>query len=125
VPRKATIGPAVFARVNELVGEGKSRTEAFAAVATERGQRPGTVAANYYRIARTQGASSGTRRRSARKTSTPRKPRPRRAAAAPARSPARSADADLTAIASEIAALTKQLVSRIEERDTKLRALLG
>lgn len=33
MPRTATIGPAVYKRVNELVGEGQNRTDAFQTVA--------------------------------------------------------------------------------------------
>ena len=54
MPRKASIGPAVYQRVNELATEGKSRTEAFEQVGQERGMNAGTVAANYYRTARSQ-----------------------------------------------------------------------
>ena len=55
MPRTATIGPAIYEEVNKLVAEGKTRTEAFAAVAKKRKARNGTVAANYYRVARQQG----------------------------------------------------------------------
>lgn len=125
MPRTAKIGPEVFARVNELVAEGKSRTEAFGVVSQERGQRPGTVAANYYRTARTQGSSGGRRRAragSSRRTrSTSGRPAARRSTATPRGT---SGDADLAVLATQIATLTQQLVRQIEERDAKLRALL-
>ena len=47
MPRTAMIGPEIYERVNSLIGEGKTRTEAFAQVAEERRSRSGTVAANY------------------------------------------------------------------------------
>ena len=59
MPRKATIGPAVYERVNQLVSEGKTRTEAFTQIAQERSSRPGTIAANYYRTARAQPSAGG------------------------------------------------------------------
>jgi hypothetical protein len=124
MPRTAKIGPEVFARVNELVGQGKSRTEAFAAVAEERGSRPGTVAANYYRTARSTPASGATgRRRTGRRSAAQRTARSR---SVPREATLGSTgDPELTALASEIAALTKELVRKVEDRDAKLRALLG
>lgn len=133
MPRTATIGPAVYQRVTELVSEGKTRTEAFAQVAQERGQQAGTVSANYYRTARSQGqtgrSAAGGRRGRA-------KPAARgRARTAAAQSPAQSQATkrarstsnhdDITQIAAQIATLTQQLVRQVEDRDARLRALLG
>jgi hypothetical protein len=136
MPRTATIGPAVYQRVNELVGEGKTRTDAFQVIASERGVNAGTVAANFYRTARSQGGS--TRSRGAAKT------RRRRAAAVVAapsptvrrtqarRSPTRASttqppapQADLAALAAQIGDLVQQLVRQVEERDQRLRQLIG
>jgi hypothetical protein len=127
MPRTATIGPEIYQRVNTLVAEGKSRTEAFAQVGQERNSRPGTVAANYYRVARAQGQtgrrrSSGTRGRRTRTTGA--------AAATRRRSSTRTASAangtgDIRQIAQQIADLTQQLVRQVEARDQQLRDLLG
>jgi uncharacterized protein YoaH (UPF0181 family) len=123
MPRKATIGPAVFERVNQLVSEGKSRTEAFTQIAQERSSRPGTIAANYYRTARTQPSSGGGRRRTTRAR---RAAAPRPAAAAPAAAaPARAGDGDIGALANQISDLVAQLVRQVQERDQRLRELLG
>ena len=121
MPRKATIGPAVYERVNQLVGEGKTRTEAFTQIAQERSSRPGTIAANYYRTARSQGGASNGRRRA---TRTRRAAAPRRPAAASA-SAARAADGDIGALATQIGDLVQQLVTQVQERDRRLRELLG
>ena len=123
MPRKATIGPAVYERVNELVGEGKSRTEAFAQIAQERSSRPGTIAANYYRTARSQGASGAGRRRS---TPTRRSSAasPRATSAATRRS-ARLQDGDIGQLANQISDLVQQLVRQVQERDQRIRELLG
>jgi hypothetical protein len=115
----------------ELVAEGKSRTDAFAQVGRERGQRPGTVAANYYRTARSQGTTSTERRRTRRSTTTA--TRRRRGGGRASRSPARevasvrpsSHDGEVAARATQIAALTQQLVSQVQERDARLRELIG
>jgi hypothetical protein len=120
MPRKATIGPAVYERVNQLVGEGKTRTEAFAQIAQERSSRPGTIAANYYRTARSQGASAGRRR--ATRTRRVSASRTRTAAAVSA---ARTADGDIGALANQISDLVQQLVVQVQERDRRLRELLG
>jgi hypothetical protein len=124
MPRKATIGPAVYERVNELVGEGKSRTEAFAQIAQERSSRPGTIAANYYRTARSQGTSSGGgRRRSTRaRRSSAAAPR---AGSTSARQAARVHDGDIGRLANQISDLVQQLVRQVQERDQRIRELLG
>jgi hypothetical protein len=121
--RAAVVGTETFERANVLVAEGKTRTEAFAQIGQERGSRPGTVAANYYRVARAEGQRRGAGR--------PKRARERRAtsAVAPARRP-RSAPApggtnDIRQVAQQIAELTKQLVRQVEERDKKIRSLVG
>jgi hypothetical protein len=125
MPRKATIGPAVFERVNQLVSEGKSRTEAFTQIAQERSSRPGTIAANYYRTARAQSSSTGRRRATrARKA-----PAAKARTAAPVRRPASAravaGDGDIGALATQISDLLQQLVRQVQERDQRLRDLLG
>ena len=127
MPRTATIGPATYKRVNELTKDGKPRTQAFAEVAQERGTSPGTVAANYYRTARSQGTTKprAARPKTARRPSTTaRKPQTRRA---PARTSARLAAApsgDLSALATQIGDLVQQLVRQVEARDQRLREVL-
>jgi hypothetical protein len=128
MPRKATIGPAVFERVNQLVSEGKSRTEAFTQIAQERSSRPGTIAANYYRTARAQSPASGRRRTTRTRRTVAAKPRAV-ATAAPARRPASTragaGDGDIGALANQISDLLQQLVRQVQERDQRLRDLLG
>jgi hypothetical protein len=124
MPRKATIGPAVYERVNQLVADGKTRTEAFTQIAQERSSRPGTIAANYYRTARAQPSAGGARRRTTRRRASA----PRSAAAAsaaPARRPATGGDGDIGALANQISDLVAQLVRQVQERDQRLRELLG
>ena len=124
MPRKATIGPAVFERVNQLVSEGKSRTEAFTQIAQERSSRPGTIAANYYRTARAQPSAGGGRRRTTRTRRASAASR-RPAAGRPASSSARAAEGDIGALANQISDLVAQLVRQVQERDQRLRDLLG
>ncbi len=63
--RPGGVGEKIFEQVEALVGDqGLSRTEAFQRISEESGRRSGTVAANYYRIARKRkGDDSSTRRR--------------------------------------------------------------
>ncbi len=70
--RRGTIGDEIFEQVEKLVAEeGLTRTNAFARISEETGRRAGTVAANYYRVARKRGAElqprapRGSRRRGA------------------------------------------------------------
>jgi hypothetical protein len=124
MPRTATVGPEIFERTNTLVAEGKTRTEAFAQIGQERGSRPGTVAANYYRVARAQGTRGASR-----PTSNPRRRRRTIPAAAPARraraGTTTAPNGDVGQIAKEIAALTQQLVRQVQDRDRQIRALIG
>jgi hypothetical protein len=122
----------VFQRVNELVSEGKTRTEAFAQVAQERGQRAGTVSANYYRTARAQGQAAGRaskngRRRRAKATTTkrPRARTQRSRTSTATRAISASNHDDIAQIAAQIATLTQQLVKQVQDRDARLRALVG
>lgn len=63
---RGKIGEEIFAQVEALVSaEHITRTEAFQRIAVERGSRAGTVAANYYRIARRR--NDGTVRTRSRK----------------------------------------------------------
>jgi hypothetical protein len=124
MPRTATIGPEIFERTNALVAEGKTRTQAFTQIGEERGSSPGTVAANFYRVARAQG-KGGARRRTAsttrrRRTTTAATPQRR------ARTPraANTGSGDIGQIVKQIADLTQQLVRQVEERDKQMRALL-
>jgi hypothetical protein len=47
----------IFDRVNVLVADGMTRTDAFSQLAQESGKRPGHIAAFYYRAARTANAA--------------------------------------------------------------------
>jgi hypothetical protein len=62
--KRGEIGPAIFAQIEQMVATEKiGRTEAFRRLAKSTGRQPGTVAANYYRIARRRGAKLAPRRR--------------------------------------------------------------
>ena len=54
--RDGSVGRDNFKQVEALLKQGKNKTEAFKQVAADTGKNSGTVAANYYRVARTKGA---------------------------------------------------------------------
>lgn len=55
---RGQIGVEIFEQVEKMVAEtGINRTEAFQRISEESGRRPGTVAANYYRVARQRGTT--------------------------------------------------------------------
>src|SRR5947208_1660366 len=62
--RRGSVGQQIYADVNRIIdAEGISKQEAFARVGAAQGRRTGTVAANYYRVARAErGGGAGTRR---------------------------------------------------------------
>lgn len=62
--KRGEVGPEIFAQIEKMVAAEKiGRTEAFRRLAQKSGRQPGTVAANYYRIARQKGAKLAPRRR--------------------------------------------------------------
>jgi hypothetical protein len=62
--KRGTIGAEIFEQIEKLVDELKvGRTEAFRRLAQKTGRQQGTIAANYYRIARQRGAKLAPRRR--------------------------------------------------------------
>ena len=62
---RGSIGNAIFDEVESLVAGGMNKSQAFDAIAERSGRQAGTVAANYYRVARQRGAELRPRRRRA------------------------------------------------------------
>ena len=62
--RRGSIGTEIFEQVEKMVADHQvGRTEAFRRLAAKTGRQQGTVAANYYRVARQRGAKLAPRRR--------------------------------------------------------------
>ena len=61
--RDGAVGKATFEQVEALTKQGKTKTEAFEQIASDTGRNRGTVAANYYRVARASGALKPRKRR--------------------------------------------------------------
>jgi hypothetical protein len=102
MPRTGVIGEQIFAQVEKLEKGGMSRTDAFKKISADSGRREGTVAANYYRVARKRAGGSLRPRRGT---------RTRRAAAAPATRTRRPAAAGGNG---DVDALTRSLVENVQ-----------
>ena len=102
MPRTGVIGEQIFAQVEKLVKGGMSRTDAFKQISADSGRSEGTVAANYYRVARKRAGGSLRPRRGT---------RTRRAAAAPATRTRRAAAASGNG---DVDALTRALVENVQ-----------
>jgi lysozyme family protein len=62
--RDGSVGQATFAAINKMTADGKlTKQAAFAAYGERTNTKPGTVSANYYRVARANGASKPRKRR--------------------------------------------------------------
>jgi hypothetical protein len=102
MPRTGVIGEQIFAQVEKLEKGGMSRTDAFKKISADSGRREGTVAANYYRVARKRAGGSLRPRRGT---------RTRRAAAAPA---TRTRAAAAAGGNGDVDALTRSLVENVQ-----------
>ena len=101
MPRTGVIGEQIFQQVEKLEKGGMSRTDAFKKISADSGRREGTVAANYYRVARKR--AGGSLR--------PRKRTRTRRAAAPAPTRRRAAAASGNG---DVDALTRALVQNVQ-----------
>lgn len=118
--RPGRVGNEIFKQVQSLISDHKlTRTGAFKRIAEKSGRNAGTVAANYYRVARQQGVKLQKRRR--------------RGAAAPRGLDRRGpgAAANVIAAVQELAQLIRQQSNEIDrlrrenQRYQAIRRLLG
>jgi hypothetical protein len=112
MPRSGEVGEQIFDQVERLVGEGLSRTDAFKRISEESGRREGTVAANYYRVARKRAGGSL-------------RPRGGRARATGTRSRRRSrADgADIDALAGAVVQSVQELAAAVSAQADEVKEL--
>ncbi|MGD9571206.1 MAG: hypothetical protein AB7V62_04915 [Thermoleophilia bacterium] len=112
--RRGTIGDEIFEQVEKLMAEeGLTRTAAFARLSEQTGRRAGTVAANYYRVARRKGATLQPR--------APRGSRKRGGGGGTSRAASGSAEAALAKASEALAELSAVVRSQEKELAT-LRA---
>jgi hypothetical protein len=114
MPRSGEVGEQIFDQVESLVGEGLSRTDAFKRISEESGRREGTVAANYYRVARKR-AGGSLRPRGGRA----------RAGASGTRSRRRSGGngADIDALAGAVVQSVQELASAVSAQADEVKEL--
>ncbi len=110
---RGNIGNEIFEQVEKIIQEeGLSRTNAFQRLSEMTGRRAGTVAANYYRVARQRGAALQPR--------APRGSKTRRAASTP-RAARSGGDAD-AALARAMESL-QELAGIVRAQDKELATL--
>jgi hypothetical protein len=129
MPRTGVIGEQIFQQVEQLEKGGMSRTDAFKKISADSGRREGTVAANYYRVARKRaGGSLRPRRRTATRRTAASSTRRRAAAATTANG---DVDALTRALVQNVQALAAAMnaqaaeVKELRSRLDGVRKLLG
>ena len=132
MPRTGVIGEQIFEQVEQLVKGGMSRTDAFKKISSDSGRREGTVAANYYRVARKRaGGSLRPRRRTGGRRAAATATRTRRTATAAAASGGGDIDALTRSLVQNVQALAAAMnaqaaeVKDLRTRLERARSLLG
>ena len=114
---RGQIGREIYAEVERLRAEqGMNASQAFNLISERTGRRPGTVAANYYRIQRMQQDASGAPR-------PPRRGRRTRTAAGDLDAVLSRAQAAIEELA-ELVRRQDQELARYREQDVQLRGLM-
>ena len=107
---RGNIGNEIFEQVEKIISdEGLSRTQAFQRLSELTGRRAGTVAANYYRVARQRGA-----------TLQPRAPRGSKRRDAPS---SRGASADVEAALSRAGEAVQELSAIVRRQEGEIADL--
>jgi len=105
-PAKGGIAEAIFAEVQQMTAGGAmSKSDAFEAISTRTGRRAGTVAANYYRIARKRGGGAAPNSG---------RGRPRNSA---------RASADVEAVLGKLDEAVKDLARLVRRQESEISAL--
>jgi hypothetical protein len=113
-----SVGRETFERVEALVKQGKSKSEAFQQVGADTGRNVGTVSANYYRVARAAGALK-SRKRKARASAVS----TRRAPTGRGVRPARSGSVD--AITADLVRNVQALAKAVQDQEREVTQLRG
>jgi hypothetical protein len=120
MPRSGEIGEQTYEQVEKLVATGLNRSQAFARIADDTGRRAGTVAANYYRVARKRaGGSLRPRKASRAKGRATRATRTTARRSAPRRA-ARGGAADIDALANELVANVRALADAVKAQSAEV-----
>ena len=111
--RRGSVGNEIFDQVEALMSqEGLTRTQAFQRLSETSGRRAGTVAANYYRVARKRGAALQ-----------PRKPRAPRGSAGTGRRGPRRGSSNAEAALARASEAIQELAAVVREQQKELATL--
>lgn len=111
--RRGSVGNEIFDQVESLMSqEGLTRTQAFQRLSETSGRRAGTVAANYYRVARKRGAALQ-----------PRKPRAARGGGTARRGPRRGGSSTAEAALARASQAIQELATVVREQQKELATL--
>lgn len=111
--RRGSVGNEIFDQVESLMStEGLTRTQAFQRLSETSGRRAGTVAANYYRVARKRGAALQ-----------PRKPRAPRGTGGGRRGARRGGSSSAEAALARASEAIQELTTVVREQQKELAVL--
>ncbi len=103
------IGNQIFDEVEQLVAGGMNKSQAFNDISQRTGRESGTVAANYYRVARQRGAEL--------------RPRRRRSESAPTRRGRAGGSTDVQAALAKATAALDELSRAVRAQDQEMARL--
>ncbi len=103
------VGNQIFDEVERLVAGGMNKSQAFNDISKRTGRESGTVAANYYRVARQRGAEL--------------RPRRRRTETAPTRRGRVGASSDVQAALAKATAAIDELTRAVRAQDQEMTRL--
>jgi hypothetical protein len=126
MPRSGVIGEQIYDQVEKLVADGMNRTQAFAEISKQSGRQAGTVAANYYRVARKRAGGSLRKSKAAAPARKPRQTaskggRPR--GSGTRRSAAESNGGDIDALAAQLVASVEALAAAVKAQGAEVSEL--
>jgi hypothetical protein len=125
--RDGSVGRDTFERVEALLRQDKNKTEAFKQVADDTGKNSGTVAANYYRVARSSGAVKPRRGRAKAAPATAMRARQKATQNVSRRGRASSGNGavSIDRIVEQLVASVAALTEAVKAQDAEVRELRG
>ncbi len=125
--RDGSVGRDTFKQVEALLKQGKNKTEAFKLVASDTGRNSGTVAANYYRVARANGAVKPRKVRAKAAPTTAKRGRQKTAQSVRRPSNPRSGNnaQSMDQIVGQLLANVQALTEAVKAQDAEVRELRG
>jgi hypothetical protein len=125
--RDGSVGRVTFQQVEALLKRGMTKSEAFKQVAADTGKNSGTVAANYYRVARANGAVKPRKVRAKAAPSTARRGRQKTAQRVRRPSNFRSGNnaQSVDQIVGQLVASVQALTEAVKAQDAEVRELRG